>query len=790
MADSTLKEFPEESITLSDQEAKVACSPSLGFSLGEGSPFRGWSIQEQLPTKGAEADLYLVQMGKERCVLKLYRHRLEPKLEVLERIAEISRTYSRCFVFFRDVGFDERTGRWYELLEYIPLGSLRDMPPGTKQKTTFIAGLVPNLAEAIHCLHLNEIVHCDVKPSNVLVRSLDPLNLVLTDFGISSLLASDMSKKMTRLKGTPMYWAPEAFSRTIGRSCDWWGLGMIVLELLAGKHPFEGLTDSQIIHKLTIGNVEIPDFLDLRWALLLKGLLTKDDGKRWRYGEVARWLAGEYNIPQYYEERQVSPSVGKNKPFRFGGEDYFTMEDLARVFAAAETPWLTALDYLRYVRQWLESNMMFDEATAFGEKTAGRSPEEGLFRFVHENASCSFCLMGKRIDVDNLYLFLERTVRHEASRAEIRIVEMLGNGQLLLFHDEYLELSGQKRDPFLYNLLRLLDQKTLFQQWSCCEAIRKPEAWLLPVDARTPEKILETLPQMKTLPLKRDTLEELEKNHVLPEELRSLFHSTSTYAEGVAKLEFLKREGLLLPKDPYSFMFENLSLDEYQRAARVRCLGHTSAILEKIAFLVGELSLFSKSRNDLQSQTISAVLDRLKRLKEQKITPEDVRFIQKAADLFVKRKTIGRFQWARYALALGGGVSGGWFLNLTRTLAKAPGRIFFWYCIVVGGGGLLWNVLDKIFHLRTIFDVGKENGKPNPFNRGGMLAPLVVLSGYMSSGALPLLLPEYFLRLLSWVLGAVPGIVIPYVGGGFFLTQKTRMILKACEEYHVAEMPK
>ena len=87
-----------------------------------------------------------------------------------------------------------------------------------------------------------------------------------------------------------------------------------------------------------------------------------------------------------------------------------------------------------------------------------------------------------------------------------------------------------------------------------------------------PEKILEVLSQMKALPLKRKALEELEKNYVLPEELRSLLRAASTCAQGAAKLESLERQGLLIHRDFYSFMFENLSLDEYERAARVRCL--------------------------------------------------------------------------------------------------------------------------------------------------------------------------------------------------------------------------
>ena len=159
------------------------------------------------------------------------------------------------------------------------------------------------------------------------------------------------------------------------------------------------------------------------------------------------------------------------------------------------------------------------------------------------------------------------------------------------------------------------------------------------------------------------------------------------------------------------------------------------------------------------------------------MTPEDTRFVQKAVDLFAERKTIERFWWARYVLALGGGIGGGWFFDLARTLTESPARSFFWYCLVVGGGGLLWNVLDRLFRLWEMFGIDQSQG------HGRVVVPLVTLAAYFASGAIPLLLQEYFLNLVSWMLGAVPGMMIPYVRGGFFLAKNTKSILKACEEY-------
>ncbi|MDR3265273.1 MAG: protein kinase, partial [Synergistaceae bacterium] len=408
-------------------------APGNSARIDGAETFRGYTVLEQLPTKGAEADIYLVENAPaedalaenapERHILKLYRHRLEPKLEVLNRVGEISRANSHCFVVFRDAGFDERTGRWYELQEYFPLGSLKDVSDERKRQIEFIRALVSELSQAIHCLHDNGIIHCDIKPGNVLIRTLDPLDAVLTDFGIASFMASDVSRKMTSLKGTPMYWAPEAFSRIVGRPCDWWGLGMIVLELLSGAHPLEGLMDSQIIHKLTVGNVEIPEFLDDEWRLLLRGLLTKDDAKRWGHDEITRWLSGERDIPAYYEAPAGSEPVGKHapQPFRFEGKNLHTLEELARALCEREQPWASAAQYLRYIRQWMESNMLFDEAVDLGNATGKMESDMAMFRFVHTHTKGPFVYLGKVIDAGNLRVFLSRVARREGSFAESRI---------------------------------------------------------------------------------------------------------------------------------------------------------------------------------------------------------------------------------------------------------------------------------------------------------------------------------------------------------------------------------
>ncbi len=275
---------------------------SFGFTA-----FRGYKVLNQFPTMGAEADAFLIEKNDQKFFLKLYRKGIEPKIEVLQKIKAVSEKLPQHVALIYEVGLDEETGRYFEVIEYIPGGNLKDlikkiqnMPD--KQKIKVIDKIVAELSKAINALHKTNIVHRDLKPTNVLVKKENPLNLVLTDFGISREIPEDLSKGVTTsLKGTPAYMAPEELSNYFGKEIDWWHLGVIVYEALMGKNPFAGLSEQVVLHTLIVKGIEVPSNIDKRYQLLLKGLLTRDRNKRWGYQQVRDWLNGKTDIPVYYE---------------------------------------------------------------------------------------------------------------------------------------------------------------------------------------------------------------------------------------------------------------------------------------------------------------------------------------------------------------------------------------------------------------------------------------------------------------------------------------------------------
>ena len=91
------------------------------------------------------------------------------------------------------------------------------------------------MCTALGHLHSANVLHRDIKPSNILVRSVDPLDLVLTDFGISSI--TDLSLHLTSVNRTAAYCAPEALTGVVAKASDWWSVGVIMIELLSGSIP-------------------------------------------------------------------------------------------------------------------------------------------------------------------------------------------------------------------------------------------------------------------------------------------------------------------------------------------------------------------------------------------------------------------------------------------------------------------------------------------------------------------------------------------------------------------------
>ena len=462
---------------------------------------------------------------------------------------------------------------------------------------------------------------------------------------------------------------------------------MIVLELITREHLYDGLSDSQIIYKLTGGNVEIPKVIDFGWYMLLKGLLMKDSTQRWKYKEVARWITGTLEIPTHYDDSPLPPfnnDLLPNKAFT----SLDILSDLNEIASCSD-------GNKDLITEEIAHTFTADEDTGLEKDIPDSAPEhdeQDLSPFADMNFKSSFSVMGEIIDIDNLRLFMERVKEQKATDTEIHIVEMLADGQLISFYDEYADFSGEDRDPFLYMLLLYMYKKTFTEQWTSLEAIMDPSMFLWPDDLSLDgEEILGMLIKMRTMPLRKDSFEAIEREFVLPAELLSMLSEASTYAEAATLFFQWKAEGLLLPKDFYPDENKYLSLDEYAKTALVHCQGHTRAVLEEISHLIDVLQTLQLARNNRDVENIENVVERLDKLKRITITPVDSLFISKVTDLLTQRKSVAG-SWhrlSRYFVAGGLGGLSGLLLWIVRFFTGNASNTFFTTCFLVSIAGIL-----------------------------------------------------------------------------------------------------
>eukprot|EP00928_Gymnodinium_smaydae_P026391 TRINITY_DN20744_c0_g5_i1.p1 TRINITY_DN20744_c0_g5~~TRINITY_DN20744_c0_g5_i1.p1 ORF type:complete len:757 (+),score=221.98 TRINITY_DN20744_c0_g5_i1:101-2371(+) len=130
---------------------------------------------------------------------------------------------------------------------------------------------------AFEHLHNKKVIFRDLKPENLLLT--EEGRVKLTDMGLAKV---SIGKTYTTC-GTPDYFAPELIaSKGHTHSLDWWTLGILLFELLAGSPPFESPNPMQIYTKVAKGIDKVAFPRQVRGSVesLIKGLLTQVPSER------------------------------------------------------------------------------------------------------------------------------------------------------------------------------------------------------------------------------------------------------------------------------------------------------------------------------------------------------------------------------------------------------------------------------------------------------------------------------------------------------------------------------
>jgi serine/threonine protein kinase len=193
-------------------------------------------------------------------------------------------------VTVHDVG--EFEGRQYLVMEYVDGGTLKEWAKEKKRTPKEIAELLTGVADGLSAAHEAGILHRDVKPTNILITRNGYAKLA--DFGLAKLAPSNrievdpnrsaLPTQKGAILGTIAYMSPEqASGGALDSRGDIFSFAVVLYELLAGKRPFGGRTDLEVLKTIIHGDMPpLSEDIPAAYRTTIEKALEKNPAERYQ----------------------------------------------------------------------------------------------------------------------------------------------------------------------------------------------------------------------------------------------------------------------------------------------------------------------------------------------------------------------------------------------------------------------------------------------------------------------------------------------------------------------------
>ncbi len=173
--------------------------------------------------------------------------------------------------------------------------------------------LAIQIAKGLSAAHARNLVHRDVKPSNIIITN-DKL-VKIVDFGLARFVATASATQSISSTGTLPYMAPEQIlGEAIDQRCDLWALGVILVQTITGSHPFlrpnQGAMTFAILNQPPAGLEIIPEAVrSVAYRALSKNPERRYAGADEMLGDLEAALSEIMSSPSPAEEPTLTHSV-------------------------------------------------------------------------------------------------------------------------------------------------------------------------------------------------------------------------------------------------------------------------------------------------------------------------------------------------------------------------------------------------------------------------------------------------------------------------------------------------
>ena len=219
-----------------------------------------------------------------------------------------------------DVGRNENMA--YMAMEFLEGRELKDiLADGERLAVSSTVDWIGQVAMGLAVAHENDIIHRDVKPSNIMIVRGGLAKI--TDFGIARMTASAVKTMTGLILGSPRYMSPEqVIGRTLDHRTDIFSLGVVLYETLTSKPPFDGDNVNAIMYA-TVNhpppapsslNDQVPAMLDL---IVAKALAKTVDERYQNMAEFAHdlnELKRQMSVGKSYAEVIAKTAPPQAKP--------------------------------------------------------------------------------------------------------------------------------------------------------------------------------------------------------------------------------------------------------------------------------------------------------------------------------------------------------------------------------------------------------------------------------------------------------------------------------------------
>jgi serine/threonine protein kinase len=262
-----------------------------------------WELQAHLAS-GGMGDVYRgrdLRLGRTVAVKVLRVDETVARRRFEDEATTLSQLQHPNVVLLFDAGEDGDVS--FLIMEFVDGPSLGDVLDQGPMDLDRLRGVGRDVASALAYAHDRNIIHRDVKPSNVLFDRSGVAHLA--DFGIARLVDQAGLTATGTTIGSAAYLAPEQLSAgpDLGTAADVYSLGLVLLEAATGRREFPGVSTEAAFARLS-RDPEVPEDLPGSWRSLFAAMTAREPQERPAAAEVAELLGAD----QPADRTQVLPS--------------------------------------------------------------------------------------------------------------------------------------------------------------------------------------------------------------------------------------------------------------------------------------------------------------------------------------------------------------------------------------------------------------------------------------------------------------------------------------------------